>query len=101
MSVHRAITLARKAQADYSEILLHTKREWGKEQRDRYKTLLASGFDRIAEFPELGESRSEIATGVRSIRIEMHVVYYRVTPKTIRILRIRHIRAAILGPEDL
>ena len=101
MSAHRATTYSKESRKDLAGIATYTRREWGNEQWLSYRRALMVGINRIAEFPELGESRSEIATGIRSIRIEMHVVYYRVTPKTIRILRIRHIRAAILGPEDL
>lgn len=101
MSSPRAIRLSRKADNDLAGIMSYTQREWGKEQWITYRRALTAGFNRVAEFPELGEHRSEIAVGVRSIRIEMHVAYYRVTPKTIRILRVRHIRAALLSSEDL
>ncbi|MGC4104736.1 MAG: type II toxin-antitoxin system RelE/ParE family toxin [Thermomicrobiales bacterium] len=98
---NREVRLTAAARKDFRAILRYTGLEWGSEQRDRYGLLIEKGFARIAEFPELGESQIELGVGGRAIRIEMHVVYYRATPKTIRILRIRHVRAAILGLEDL
>jgi toxin ParE1/3/4 len=97
----REVRLSTAAKKDVREILRYTKLEWGPEQRERYGLLLTDGLERIADFPELGEPRDDLGTGVRALRVEMHIVYYRVTPKTIRILRIRHIRADTLAPNDL
>ncbi|MGN6031840.1 MAG: type II toxin-antitoxin system RelE/ParE family toxin [Thermomicrobiales bacterium] len=101
MSVPRSITYSRKARADLAGIAKYTQEQWGTEQRVRYLALLRAAVIRLAEFPELGEPESDIAVGIRAIRVEMHIVYYRVTPKTIRVLRIRHIRATTLADEDL
>lgn len=75
--------------------------EWGAEQWRTYSRALAAGINRLAGFPELGESHLDLKPGTRSFRIEMHVVYYRATPKTLRILRVRHIRASEPGEADL
>lgn len=101
MSAPKSIAYARLAHADLASISKYTKDEWGAAQRDRYLALIRSGIYRLVDFPELGEPHPELGANIRTIRIEMHNVYYRATPKTIRILRIRHVRNHPLSVNEL
>ena len=101
MSSPRTLRFALKAHGDMADIAQYTKLEWGEAQWKEYSRTLTSAFNRVAEFPELGEPRPDLGSGVRMIRIDHHVLYYRATPKTIRILRIRHVRAHRLAAGDL
>ncbi len=97
----RTVTLARKAQADFAGIMAYTDEHWGERQRDLYAEKLLAGFDTIARFPEIGEHRSDVGSGVFAHRIERHVVYYRFTPTHVRVLRLRHVRADVIRSTEL
>jgi toxin ParE1/3/4 len=45
---------------------------------------------RLGEFPLLGRTREELRPGLRSVVVEKYVVFYRVTPLAVEILRILH-----------
>ncbi len=97
----RAVVFSRKARSDNVSILTYTLREWGQEQQRVYTGRLLTALDRLAEFPELGERRQEVSQGLRSWHVDQHIIYYRVTAKTLRVVRIRHERTAPLGPDGL
>jgi len=44
----------------------------------------------LAEFPEVGRTREEISPGLRSILVQRYVLFYRVTPVGVEVLRILH-----------
>ena len=48
--------------------------------------------DLLAEFPHLGRPRDELRSGVRSFRVRRfrHLIFYRVTPDALVLLRILH-----------
>ncbi len=54
---------------------------------------LATALDRrcelLGQFP-LGRSREELAAGLRSVAVEQYVLFYRVTPTAVEVLRILH-----------
>jgi toxin ParE1/3/4 len=100
MSVPKSVSFSRRARADYTNIMLYTLKKWGAEQRDSYSVTLNDALDRLAQFPELGEARDDLAPGVREWHVAQHVMFYRVTPKTIGLLRIRHVKANPPTPED-
>jgi toxin ParE1/3/4 len=57
----------------------------------------------LAELPELGRTREELGAGVRSVVVGRHVLFYRITPDAVEVLRILHgardIRS-IMKPDD-
>ena len=101
MSVPKTIRFTRKAEADFTSILLYTEQQWGEQQKETYANRLFAALERLAGFPELGETRDDLAPGLRALRVEQHVVYYLTTPKLIRVIRLRHIRASNVHVDDL
>jgi plasmid stabilization system protein ParE len=81
--------------------MLYTLNQWGVRQREIYSAKLSETLDTLAHFPELGEARDDLAPGLFSRRIEQHVVYYRVTPKMLQVIRFRHAKADEFRPIDL
>ena len=81
--------------------MLYTFKEWGSDQRDTYAAKLTDALNRLAQFPELDEMREDLAAGIRAWRVEQHIVFYRTTTKTLKVIRIRHVRANALEPQDL
>lgn len=88
-SSHRLI-LTPEAEDDIRSILEYTLVTWGERQHDRYARRIAVTLGDLARFPYLGRSRDELAPGLRSHPVGEHVVYYRVEPVSITILRVLH-----------
>ncbi|MEL7362286.1 MAG: type II toxin-antitoxin system RelE/ParE family toxin [Bacteroidota bacterium] len=49
-------------------------------------------FERIAAFPQLGRTRPEVDSDARSILVDRYVVFYRVQPDSVEIVRVVHSR---------
>jgi toxin ParE1/3/4 len=64
----------------------------GVEQRQRYRALLDEGMDRLTRYPELGLTRDDLYQGCRALRVEQHILYYRVTDTKIIVGRVLHVR---------
>ena len=50
-------------------------------------------FERAGELlihPELGRPRPEVQSGIRSLLCRNHLIFYRIQPNTIEVLRILH-----------
>ena len=87
------LTLTNKAKADLLEIGRYTQERWGREQRDRYLTILDTCFKQIASNPLLGKDCSDIRKGYRKLSVGSHVIYYhRTNTGTIEIVRVLHSR---------
>ena len=57
-----------------------------------YREKLEAGLDTLADNPEMGRLRDELAPGYRSIAIGAHVVVYRRDVELLYIVRILHNR---------
>jgi len=68
----------------------HTEETWGTEQRDRYLSQLYTGFEEIRKAPKLGRNRDELYPGMRSKRVQEHIVYYFVEKSQIVIAGVLH-----------
>jgi toxin ParE1/3/4 len=91
MSAHRLqLILAPNARADFSDLLLYTRRQWGQRQRATYKAVIDRALRELTEFPNLGRARDEISPGLRSFPAGRHVIYYRVTGTELIVTRIVH-----------
>lgn len=67
------VTLTQKALADLKEIGRYTQKEWGRQQRDVYLTMLDACFQQLADDPLKGKDCSEIRNGYRkSVAGESH-----------------------------
>jgi toxin ParE1/3/4 len=78
------------ATPDLASIFRPTRARWNQEQAVRYVDTADAGFNRIASKPDLGRDRSDQAAGTRSRVVGRHVVFYRVEPHRIVILRVLH-----------
>ncbi|HXV20546.1 MAG TPA: type II toxin-antitoxin system RelE/ParE family toxin [Desulfuromonadales bacterium] len=84
-------TLTAKAKADMLEIGRYTLSRWGREQRDKYLTMLDDCFQQLAADPLMGKDCSEIRSGYRKYRAGSHVIFYRQRLNdTIEIVRVLH-----------
>ena len=87
--------LTPKADQDLAQIWRHTNENWEKSQANKYLQLLEKGFLMLLYHPKSGKSRDEIRRGYRSLQVEHHVVFYRISDNDIEIVRILHQRMEV------
>jgi toxin ParE1/3/4 len=96
MSAHKPrVIFAPNARTDYSNLLLHSQRQWGKTQRATYKAQIERVLAELSEFPQLGRARDDISFGLRSHPVGSHLIYYRIEDWGLIVLRIVHHRRDI------
>lgn len=94
MSFHdRRLSFTKRAQRDLRNIQIYTVQTWGIEQADAYESALTQIAELLLASPELGSARDDLGQGIRSALAELHILYYRVRPNEIQIVRIFHERA--------
>jgi len=84
--------LSPRAEEDRDALFDYGIKEWGADQALAYILELLEAVERLADFPELGKRRDDLAEGMRRLRVEEHVAYYVIEPAQIRISRIPHVR---------
>ncbi len=87
--------LSKPADQDLEDILDYTEAEFGIDQAISYLNDLEIVFNQLVVNPELGRERNEIKSGLRSMPKTSHVIFYRIRPDHIRIIRVLH------GSKDL
>jgi toxin ParE1/3/4 len=83
------IRLTATAKADLLEIWLYAATE-NTAAADRLIDELTASYQRLAEFPELGRSRDELCQGCRSLPVKKYLIFYRLLPQAIEIIRVLH-----------
>jgi toxin ParE1/3/4 len=78
------------AQADIDLIAAYTTDTWGWQQTDRYLGQLEDSFQLLAENPRMGRPCDAISSGLRRHEQGKHVVFYRLKPEGIRVVRVLH-----------
>jgi toxin ParE1/3/4 len=86
----RPIRLAPAAAEDLRGIQRYTVEQWGHGQWRRYAEDLDALFARLSEHPELGSARGDVRAGLRSIPVGTHVMWYRLGPERLEVVRILH-----------
>lgn len=84
--------LAPAAERDLENIWIYTRRQWGTEQANRYTDTLTATFAELAQSPKTAPACDHIRHGYRRWNIERHMIYFRLTPYGIAIVRILHDR---------
>lgn len=89
MPAHQLV-IAPAAKTDLKDIYQYGLRQWGQTQSESYLENLKDHFWSLTEQPLMGVERPELLPGARSLPIESHTLFYRVTPDTLEIIRILH-----------
>ena len=82
--------ISRRAAADLTAVADYTIAEFGIGQARRYRDQLQACFTSITDNPSLGKSADDLAPGLRRIRQQAHVIFYRPGPDHILIVRVLH-----------
>lgn len=86
------VSLADDASEDLKDIFAFSERQWGREQAERYQSLLFSKLELLREQPNLGARIPEMSREVRVLRISQHNALYSIETHRILVLRLLHIR---------
>ncbi|MFN2289540.1 MAG: type II toxin-antitoxin system RelE/ParE family toxin [Chromatocurvus sp.] len=82
--------LTPRARDDLKNIGRYTERQWGRRQRNTYLRALEKRFGWLAENPQLGKHRIDVAEGYYSFPQGEHVIFYLLEEKGVDIIGIPH-----------
>ena len=89
MPVHQLV-IAPAAKTDLKDIYQYGLRQWGQTQSESYLESIKEQFWTLTDQLLIGIDRSELLSGARSLPIESHTLFYRVTTDTVEIIRVLH-----------
>ncbi len=82
--------LTERARSDLIDIYDFTESKFGAYQADAYHAGLIRSFGLLADFPRIGQSADELATGYRRFRFQSHLIFYTEQPDAVEIRAIVH-----------
>ncbi|WKN44324.1 type II toxin-antitoxin system RelE/ParE family toxin [Tunicatimonas pelagia] len=82
--------LSTAADQDLEDIFDYLDHHYGGRRAEEYLLTLEALFGQLVDYPEMGVSRDKIRTGLRSFPKAQHIVFYRILPNRVRIVRILH-----------
>ena len=62
----------------------------GEAQRNDYRRALDQALERLATHPLIGQAREDLRPGLRSLPVRQHVIFHRVGPQTVTVIRVLH-----------
>ncbi|MES9952558.1 MAG: type II toxin-antitoxin system RelE/ParE family toxin [Candidatus Thiodiazotropha sp. 6PLUC2] len=89
MASHQLV-IAPAAKNDLKEIFQYGLRQWGQSQSESYLTTIKKQLWLLTQQPLMGTERSELLPDSRSLPIESHTLFYRVTVNRVEIIRVLH-----------
>jgi toxin ParE1/3/4 len=81
------IVISQKAKKDL-EIINNRIADYDAQAANRLLDKFLEKFETLASFPNMGKSRSELATGLRSFPVEDYLIFYLVWENGIKIARV-------------
>jgi toxin ParE1/3/4 len=85
--------LTKKAVEDLTKIWEYTLNKWSEKQADSYYAMLLENCQQIATDPSIGKKYDKIVNGLRGLKANRHIIFYRIThDQLIEISRILHER---------
>jgi toxin ParE1/3/4 len=84
------LVIAPAARNDLEEIYQYGLRQWGQAQSESYLATLKNQFWLLTQQPLMGTERTELLPGTRSLPVESHTLFYRVTANKVEIIRVLH-----------
>lgn len=82
--------LAEAAKNDLQEIYDFGINKFGYAQAKKYLEGLQEYFDALTKNPDMSKQRDEIKAGLYSLPHVSHVIFYRILPDRIRVVRVLH-----------
>jgi len=89
MASHQFV-IAPAAKNDLKGIYQYGLRQWGQPQSESYLSTIKKQFWLLTQQPLMGTERPELLPNTRSLPIESHTLFYRVTANRVEIIRVLH-----------
>lgn len=89
MASHQLV-IAPAAKNDLKDIYQYGLRQWGQAQSESYLSTIKNQFWLLTQQPLTGTERPELLPDTRSLPIESHTLFYRVTANRVEIIRVLH-----------
>ena len=89
MASHKLV-IAPAAKNDLKDIYQYGLRQWGQAQSESYLSTIKNQFWLLTQQPLMGTERPELLPDTRSLPIESHTLFYRVTANRVEIIRVLH-----------
>jgi toxin ParE1/3/4 len=89
MASHQLV-IAPAAKNDLKDICQYGLRQWGQAQSESYLSTIKNQFWLLTQQPLMGTERPELLPDTRSLPIESHTLFYRVTANRVEIIRVLH-----------
>ena len=89
MASHQLV-IAPAAKNDLKDIYQYGLRQWGQPQTESYLATIKKQFWLLTQQPLMGTERPELLPAARSLPIEGHTLFYRVTENRVEIIRVLH-----------
>jgi toxin ParE1/3/4 len=89
MASHQLV-IAPAAKNDLKDIYQYGLRQWGQAQSESYLSTIKNQFWLLTQQPLMGNERPELLPDTRSLPIESHTLFYRVTANRVEIIRVLH-----------
>lgn len=86
------LVIAPAAKNDLKGIYQYGLRQWGQAQSDNYLLAIKHQLWLLTEQPLIGVERPELLPHIRSLPIQSHILFYRVTANQLEIIRVLHAR---------
>lgn len=84
------LVIAPAAKNDLKDIYQYGLRQWGQARSESYLSTLKSQFWLLTQQPLMGSERPELLPDARSLPINSHTLFYRVTANRVEIIRVLH-----------
>jgi len=84
------LRLSDRARADLDGIWEYTAQRWGVDQAEAYLRIVNQAIALLRENPRLGRSASDVKPGYFKFVTLSHVIYYKLPPGTLDVIRILH-----------
>ena len=85
-----SLFFSEKALWDLKEIYRYSSTQWSSSQADKYYFNLIYNCQKILHFPLLGKIYPTIYSQPRGLKVNKHIIFYKIEEKSIRIIRILH-----------
>lgn len=82
----KRLVLAPRIAGELDEIYRYTRDNFGVAQAERYLHEIRAAFSLIQENENIGRPRDEIMTGLRSLVVGGHVIFYRIAASAVEIV---------------
>ncbi len=89
------LVISPAAKNDLKDVYQYGLRLWRQAQSARYLTTIRDLFWSLTEQPLMGNEHPKLLPDTRSLPVESHTLFYRVTPNQIEVIRVLHSRQAL------